>query len=289
MDGAPACGIGRRGVRFGNLLDRTRFSQRPSGINWRGGASHKHARALGGALGACRYRLLRLFYVFPVLRRARTFARRQGQPTLIGLPLPRSRDPIVQFFILWFVTVFFFFSFSDTKRDLYLLPLLPTLALFLGKYFDDLASGKLAQDTAFRWLTGSFFIIVAFIGFSLPPAAWFMRRDAFSAVFPASIALLASGACAAIFIRRRQPLMLAASVAAMMALTVIGASISIMPYLENFKSPRPFAQKVMGIVPPTAPIYIYADTMNDFNYYTGREVIPVLPAASAVDAWLARG
>jgi len=203
--------------------------------------------------------------------------------------LRKYRDPIGQFFILWFVTVFFFFSFSDTKRDLYLLPLLPILALFLGKYFDDLASGKLAQDTAFRWLTGSFFIIVAFIGFSLPPAAWFMRRDAFSAVFPASIALLASGACAAIFIRRRQPLMLAASVAAMMALTVIGASISIMPYLENFKSPRPFAQKVMGIVPPTAPIYIYADTMNDFNYYTGREVIPVLPAASAVDAWLARG
>src|SRR5439155_10726278 len=62
------------------------------GINWRGGASHEHARALGGALGACRYRLLRLFYVFPVFRRARTFARRQGERNIIGLPLRRLGD-----------------------------------------------------------------------------------------------------------------------------------------------------------------------------------------------------
>jgi hypothetical protein len=29
-------------------------------------------------------------------------------------------------------------------------------------------------------------------------------------------------------------------------------------------------------VAPTALLYIYADTMNDFNFYTEREVFPVL-------------
>jgi 4-amino-4-deoxy-L-arabinose transferase-like glycosyltransferase len=212
-------------------------------------------------------------------------------PALLAYRPYRSKcaDPTVQFFLLWFLTVFLFFTLSDTKRDLYLLPLLPTLALLVGKYLDDLGGGKLAQDAVYRWMTVGFFASVAVCGFCLPLVAWYIRRDAFSAILPASIALLVSGICAAIFVRRRQPLMLAASVAAMMALTVICASIAIMPYLENFKSPRPFAQKVTGIVPPAAPIYIYADTMNDFNYYTGREIIPVLPAASAVDALLARG
>ena len=47
----------------------------------------------------------------------------------------RWSDPVVQFFVLWFFSVFLFFTFSDTKRDLYLLPLMPTLALFVGQIF----------------------------------------------------------------------------------------------------------------------------------------------------------
>ena len=70
----------------------------------------------------------------------------------------RCSDPVVQFFVLWFFSVFLFFTFSDTKRDLYLLPLMPTLALFVGRYFDDLAAGKIAlsadlsrTDDRFLW------------------------------------------------------------------------------------------------------------------------------------------
>jgi hypothetical protein len=29
-------------------------------------------------------------------------------------------------------------------------------------------------------------------------------------------------------------------------------------------------------VPPDVPLYIYADTMNDYNFYTGRDIIPVV-------------
>ena len=39
--------------------------------------------------------------------------------------------------------VFSFLSASDPKRDLYLLPLLPSLALLVGNYIDDLARGQL--------------------------------------------------------------------------------------------------------------------------------------------------
>lgn len=49
-----------------------------------------------------------------------------------------------------------------------------------------------------------------------------------------------------------------------------------------------FAVEVRKLVPASASLCIYADTMNDFNYYLEREVIPILSSPVAVDALLAR-
>jgi hypothetical protein len=130
--------------------------------------------------------------------------------------------------------------------------------------------------------------LVAIAGFSFVPVAWFIRRDAFVSILPASIVLVAGGIGAVLFIRLGQPLKLVTSIVAMMAATVVCSSIWIMPYLESFKSPKAFAQKVVRIIPAAAPIFIYADTMDDFNYYMGREIISVLPTPKDVDAMLAR-
>jgi 4-amino-4-deoxy-L-arabinose transferase-like glycosyltransferase len=197
-------------------------------------------------------------------------------------------DPVAQFFVLWFLTVFLFFSLSDTKRELYLLPLMPALALFVGKFFDDLAGGKFAQSALFQWPAILFFGVVAIAGAGIVPAAAILRRDALAAILPSSGVLFAGGLCVVYFVQRRRPLMISGSIAALMALTTISASMWIMPYLENFKSPRPFARQVANIATAAAPLYVYADTMNDFNYYMEREVIPVLPSPAAVEALLAR-
>jgi hypothetical protein len=69
----------------------------------------------------------------------------------------------------------------------------------------------------------------------------------------------------------------------MMAGTVACAAIWIFPYLENFKSVRPFSQEVKRIVPSAMPLYVYADTMNDFNYYLEREVVPVVRSGAEVE------
>jgi len=200
----------------------------------------------------------------------------------------RWADPTVQFFVLWFFSVFLFFTFSDTKRDLYLLPLMPTLALFVGKYFDDLANQKLALSAIHQWLTIAFFGLVGVAGFAVPLAAWFVRRDAIAAVLPASLVLLLGGSGVVLFLWGRRPLQAAGSIAAMMALTVFCAAIWLMPYLENFKSPRLFSRQVNQIVPATVPVYVYADTMNDFNFYTAREVMPILSTPLALDVLFAR-
>jgi 4-amino-4-deoxy-L-arabinose transferase-like glycosyltransferase len=192
-------------------------------------------------------------------------------------------DPMVQFFFLWFLVVLLFFNISDTKRDLYLLPLLPTLALLVANYLDAIATTKLPQDSLLRWVATSCFAIIGVSGIALPIAAWVVRRDAFQAILVTSVALAAGGICAAVFVWRRGPVKALACVTAMMVGTTLSAPYGILPYLEQFKSDRPFSQTIKRLVPSSAPLYVYADTMNDFNYYSEREVIPVVRSSLQVE------
>jgi 4-amino-4-deoxy-L-arabinose transferase-like glycosyltransferase len=197
-------------------------------------------------------------------------------------------NPVTQFLLLWFLVIFVFFSLSDTKRELYLMPLLPPLALFVGNYFDALASARLPQDLVYRWAASAYFSLVVVAGVAVPVGSWFLRRDAFAAVLPASAALAAGGICAVFYIQRRRPLLVFTSVGTMMTATLFAAWLWIFPYLEPFKSPRHFSAMINKLVSAGAPLYIYADTMNDFNYYLEREVIPILPSAAAIDALFER-
>ncbi len=74
-----------------------------------------------------------------------------------------------------------------------------------------------------------------------------------------------------------------------MTASILAAALWIFAYLERFKSPRPFSLAVKKIVPASAPLYVYADTMNDFNYYTERERMPILASPAAVGALIAKG
>jgi 4-amino-4-deoxy-L-arabinose transferase-like glycosyltransferase len=194
--------------------------------------------------------------------------------------------PIALFFSLCFLVVFLFFSLSDTKRDLYLLPLLPTLALMVGNYIDDLAENRIAESALYRWLSQCFFGAVAIIGLGVPIVAWIVRREMFWISLPVALILALGGIVTVVLIRQSRPLKaMTVSVLLMASLTVCG-SRWILPYVNQFKSRRPFSIEIKKIVPPTASLYIYADTMNDFNFYTEREVIPVLSSAGEVAAVL---
>jgi len=193
-------------------------------------------------------------------------------------------EPHIQFLVLWFLTVFVFFTISDTKRDLYLMPLWPTLALFVAGYLDDLECRVISPSAIFNWLTLIFFGLVVLAGFTLPIAAWFARPDAFWPVLPSSIVLAIGGSVIVALIHRRRPLAAAVSVSAMMMFAMIAIASGLFPYLEQFKSVRPFSAQIRRIVPSTAPLYVYADSMNDFNFYTRREEIPVLTTAAQIDS-----
>jgi 4-amino-4-deoxy-L-arabinose transferase-like glycosyltransferase len=209
-------------------------------------------------------------------------------PALFTYQLRRKyfREPIPLFFCVWFTAVFLFFTLSNTKRELYLLPLFPPMALFVANYIDDLLKGDLPQGRLYHG--------VLFFGFNLlwigclavPVAAWFVRRDAVSAIIPFALTLACGGLCVVYFLWRRSPWNVFLSTTLTMVLGVMTAAASFLPFLDQFKSPRPFSLEVKRVVPSAAPLYIYADTMNDFNFYTEREVIAVVSARAALQELL---
>ena len=130
--------------------------------------------------------------------------------------------------------------------------------------------------------------LIAAAGLCAPVAAWLYYRDAWMPAASVSLPLLIAGIIGIVYVLRLRPLNVMAVTAALMAVSVVCASIWLMPYLEKFKSPRWFSNQVRQIVPPSALVFIYADTRNDFNYYTEREIIPVVPDGSSLDRLLGR-
>jgi hypothetical protein len=128
-----------------------------------------------------------------------------------------------------------------------------------------------------------FFSLVALSGLALPIAAWWLRKDAFLSTLPPALALTAGGIVVDVFAWQRKPAGVVTGTVLTMTIASVYAAVWIFPYLEQFKSRRPFSLEVGKIVPPTTPLYIYADTMNDFNYYTKREVIPVVRSRGEVE------
>ena len=185
-------------------------------------------------------------------------------------------EPTSLFFTLWFLVIFLFFSLSDSKRDLYLLPLLPVAALFVAVYFDDLMSGKLPLGWLQRSLALAFFGLLALACVALPVATWMLRRDAFGISIPVALAIGVGALIAVYFLWRRALWQLFLATALMMAVTGLAASVWVLPYLDRFKSPRLLALAINAKIPRDVPLYIYADTMNDYNFYTGRDIIPVV-------------
>ena len=217
--------------------------------------------------------------------------------TIFAIPALISRWPYRQALkhvagqlcLCWFMAILLFFTLADTKRDLYLLPLLPTMALLIASHWESLGDERDAPGAYLRWLTAGFFALLTLGAFFVPAAVWWHRPDALLPLLPATLVLMSGSALVATYLLQRELSRALIAIVALMTLAIFAAALCIFPYLENFKSPRAFALEIKRLVPVSVPLYIYADTMHSFNYYAEREVIPVLTSPVALENLLRTG
>lgn len=192
--------------------------------------------------------------------------------------------PIPLFLTIWFLVVFGFFSLSDTKRGLYLLPLYPPAALFVAHTIVGFEQGERRGVRTLKVIGYFFFVVLLVASVSLPFVALKLRPELLRSSIPFALAN-ALGAFLVISSLKKNDLSSASLwIATTTLLGILCSSGWILPVIDNFKSPRVFAAEIRQRVAPSDPLYIYADTMNDFNFYLEREVIPVLSQPSQLVA-----
>jgi 4-amino-4-deoxy-L-arabinose transferase-like glycosyltransferase len=205
-----------------------------------------------------------------------------------------EKRPVMQFVWLWFVADFVFMTLSGGKRQHYILPVMPAMAILIAILINDMAFVRQAFTPKFavNTLRGN---LLFFLAVALALAAYFVFAkvplfpSAPAAPFVVSFALILIAMLAAVlllFVRKRP---VGACISLFCGLTVL------MAYhytgLANMLSPdhgtKLFALSVAEMVPPTEKLVSYKAVPAKFIHYTGR-TIPEVEAESEVNSFCQR-
>jgi len=189
----------------------------------------------------------------------------------------------------WVLVIFAVFAASVEKRGVYLLPLLPLLALLVARTWDLALMGWDPSPVGrpIAWALGIALLVTGGgAAFAIPRLA----REAPDLVRPAAVlaAVAAIGLITALAVQRRLgggPALGAFS--ATLAVVYLIIAVHVLPALDHHKSARLFSERVATAV-GEAPLAMYPDYHPTYVYYT-RRFIPVLRDRDALRRFLAAG
>jgi 4-amino-4-deoxy-L-arabinose transferase-like glycosyltransferase len=194
-------------------------------------------------------------------------------PSAIIYGLKGKGKKEIMFFLLWFSSVFLFFSLAQAKRELYILPIYPAAALMVGKFWADVGSKKEGDPRLLSWPL-FFLLCVLFVTGAAAPfvAPRFGHRYLSNALEIGLITavIFAGGSLLAFFSYRsnRKALTFFVIVAMMFTFGLYGA-FRVFPEINRYKSARPLSQAVAGMMGPDDQLGVYGIEGADYNYYTG--------------------
>lgn len=188
----------------------------------------------------------------------------------------QRRDPQNAYLYSWALAIFSVFAMSAEKRGVYLLPLLPFLAILVARLWDAalMAWDPSPVERAIIWplvtvlllALGCAVFCVVRVGRDWPA----LRGPA---VALAGAALLSSGA--ALVIRRSRGLGAAlGAFTAGLAACYLLIALFVLPAIDRYKSARPLAARIAAVA-GGAPVGIYPDPHDAFAFYARRPIAVV--------------
>jgi 4-amino-4-deoxy-L-arabinose transferase-like glycosyltransferase len=183
------------------------------------------------------------------------------------------------FLLTWFIVIFIFFSFSKSKRTLYLLPLFPAVSIMVGKWWSDLIRRPL-HGFRREWTSLPIYVFAAMslaAGVAIPFVI--SRKFPVYLFYSLPVAFLLTGCSLVLFIlcRSKNYKAILFLLVGVMAAGYLYAFGLIFPLENSRMSARFISEEITSRFQPGDQLAVFRGIEADpYNYYTGVAPISVL-------------
>jgi 4-amino-4-deoxy-L-arabinose transferase-like glycosyltransferase len=187
----------------------------------------------------------------------------------------RAHSPIARLLLMWTVAIVVFFSFSGTKEDLYILPIVTAEAALIGGMLARAIEGDPARR-AVSWASALTGLLLFVAGTAL---VWvFAVIDRYSLVGGTFVGVVAAagGAGALVLSFRQRLFAAAATVAGSLVLINWCVVLCTLPDFERYKPVRPFSDVIRSRASVGAIVGSYKFSLPSMVFYLHRPVMEVV-------------
>ncbi len=213
-------------------------------------------------------------------------------PFALAAPFYRvwsKKQPVMQFLWMWFVVGLAFLTISSGKRQHYIIPMLPAMAVLTAILFEDMAFCQKAYTNKFARNFLFYHLVVLTIGFAALPIIISQVKSEFlaEAIISSAAGLIGILVVAVLFRAGKASVACGALFVIIAVLVMIGYTGFVNP--SNYNQPsRKFTQSVSQIVPVSDKLIAYKSASSRFIHYFGR-CVPVIGTQSEVDKLYRKG
>ncbi|MDP8299166.1 MAG: glycosyltransferase family 39 protein [Candidatus Tantalella remota] len=191
------------------------------------------------------------------------------------------------FLLVWFLTVFVFFSVSRTKLVTYILPLFPVMALVAGRLWERFAFKERKNEQITRHVSIAFYILVG-TGILSTAVVYFVFANRYPQIL---LGIIQAGVVFTggllfsliLFVKKKRDLSVLCVV--LTILMMMGPVVRhIFPIVEKYESSKTLSLRVNALAAPDEPIGGEDDHRGGIAFYTGRtDIVDIHPYHSLVE------
>ena len=197
-------------------------------------------------------------------------------PMALAAPFYRvwnKKRPVMQFLWLWFIVDLVFITITGGKRQHYILPLMPAVAMLIGILVEDMAFARKAYTWKYaRDVLRNHIVVVITVAIAGPIyIAKTYPQVLAGAIILGIVTIVIAAVIAVLFARRKAALGCGVVFAGIVVLVMIAYVIFVNPLNYNQLS-RQFTQIVVEKVPASEKLIAYKSASTRFIHYFGRRV-----------------
>ena len=213
-------------------------------------------------------------------------------PMTLAAPFYRvwnKKRPVMQFLWLWFVVDLVFLTISGGKRQHYILPLMPAMAILIGILMEDMVFVRKAYTWKYaRGVLRNHIVVVITGAIAGPVYVAKTNPQLFArAIILGIMTIVITAVIAVLFAKRKPAFACGAAFAGIVVLVMIAYVIFINPLNYNRPS-KQFTQIVVEKVPASEKLIAYKSASTRFIHYFGRRV-PKIETKSEVYRLYSKG